>query len=77
MHRTSKTFINDEVNHLLQSMQAQLASQQAELQALRSQKDVTSSKPQLVLGDTIAALVAPHLQLAPADAGERKRIMGG
>jgi hypothetical protein len=76
VHRTSKDFMNDELNHLLQTMQAQLTAQGAELQALRSQKDGTSSKPQLVLGDTLAALVAPHLQLAPTDAGERKRIMG-
>jgi hypothetical protein len=68
--------MNDELNNVLQTMQAQLSAQAAELHALRAQQNGTSTKPKLVLGDILGALVAPHLQLAPSDTTERKRILG-
>ena len=69
--------MNDDLNQLLQNMQAQLASQAAELHALRANREGTVSKPKIVLGDTLGALIAPHIQLAPSDPVERKRIMSG
>ena len=69
--------MNDEqLQSILQSMQAQLVSQAAELHALRANRDGTAARPLLVLGDTISAIVAPHLQLSATDAAERKRILG-
>ncbi len=69
--------MNDEqLQSILQSMQAQLVSQAAELHALRANRDGTTARPLLVLGDTISAIVAPHLQLSATDSAERKRILG-
>ena len=69
--------MNDELNTLLQTMQAQLQAQGAELQALRQHNNGTSVKQQLVLGDTLSDIVSPHLQLAATDAAERKRLLAG
>jgi hypothetical protein len=67
--------MNDDLKHILQSLQTQISVQATELHAYRSQQNGTATKPKIVLGETLAALVAPHLQLAPTDAAERKRIL--
>ena len=68
--------INNDIQQQLEWMRAQMETQAAQLQQLRSvTRDNTSTSVLFEVAPEIAEGIPPHLQLTPPDVAERKRIL--